>query len=173
MIDRDSAMSEFTHYEPDPYLQSSLQKNGIRKTQARKVILQVMSQSPGHLSVEDIYLLVHEQYPNIGLTTVYRTLNILSQLGLVCRFDFGDGKARFELLDKPGGYQHHHHLVCLSCRNVYDYTDFLEEELELAKKTETSLAQKYNFLITNHIMRFYGFCESCRRARMHKSTRNK
>ena len=86
---------------------------------------------------------------------------MLSRLGLVCKFEFGDGRARFELVDKPLE-NHHHHLVCTSCQRVYDYTDFVDEELELIRKTEKALSNRYNFTIAGHVIQFYGLCDACR-----------
>jgi len=104
---------------------------------------------------------VYPRHPHIGLTTVYRTLDVLSDIGLVYKFDFGDGRARYELAEGPKGINHHHHLVCTSCNRVVDYTDFIDEEVELLKETEKGLSKKYDFRITNHLIQFYGLCGSC------------
>jgi len=134
---------------------------GYRITVPRQIILQVLDESKKHLSAEDIYLQVHQIYPTIGLTTVYRTLELLVKMGLVFKFDFGDGRARYELSQKEGEISHHHHLVCTSCGRVIDYNDFAEEELELIKKTEKELEKKYGFEIKNHTIQFYGLCTKC------------
>ena len=134
---------------------------GYRLTLSREAILEVLAKSGGHLSAEDIYLKVHPKYPNIGLTTVYRTLDILSELGMVYKFDFGDGRARYEFTQGPKGEQHHHHLICTNCKKVIDYTDFIEDEVELLNRTKKGLSEKYNFKITNHLIQFYGLCEKC------------
>ncbi len=134
---------------------------GLRLTLGREAILEVLSKAEGHLSAEDIYLKVHPNYPHIGLTTIYRTLDILSELGMVYKFDFGDGRARFELAEGPKGKCHHHHLICTGCNRVIDYTDFIDDEIELLKRTEQGLSKKYNFKITNHLIQFYGLCEKC------------
>ncbi len=135
---------------------------GYRITVARQSILEILSKTTEHLSAEDIYFAVHKDYPNIGLTTVYRTLELLVQLGLVFKFDFGDGRARYELAEGPKGKLHHHHLVCTKCGQVIDYTDFIDEELELLKRTEKGLFRKHNFEITGHLIQFYGICDKCR-----------
>jgi Fur family ferric uptake transcriptional regulator len=56
---------------------------------------------------------------------------------------------------------HHHHLICTNCGRIIDYTDFVDEELELLKKTEKELTKKYNFEINNHTIQFYGLCDEC------------
>ncbi len=134
---------------------------GYRLTTGREAILEILSNVAGHLSAEDIYIKVHPKYPNIGLTTVYRTLDVLSDLGMVYKFDFGDGRTRYELAEGPKGSHHHHHLVCTNCNRVIDYTDFIDEEVELLNQTEKGLSKKYNFKITNHLIQFYGLCDKC------------
>lgn len=145
-----------------PWWSGKIRGCGYRLTIAREAILDILTRSTEHLSAEDVYLKVHKAYPNIGLTTVYRTLELLVQLGLVFKFDFGDGRARYELSEDPKGARHHHHLVCNSCGRVVDYTDFIDEEIELLNQTEKGLSQKYNFNITNHLIQFYGLCDKCR-----------
>ncbi|MDD5115957.1 MAG: Fur family transcriptional regulator [Candidatus Omnitrophica bacterium] len=134
---------------------------GYRITSGREVILDVLSKSSQHLSAEDIYMKVHTRYPNIGLTTIYRTLDVLSSLGLIFKFDFGDGRARYELAEGPKGVHHHHHLICTRCNRIIDYTDFIDEEVELLNQTEKGLSRKYDFKITNHLIQFYGLCSNC------------
>ena len=134
---------------------------GYRITIPRQIILQVLDESKEHLSAEDIYLKVHNIYPAIGLTTVYRTLDLLVNMGVVSRFDFGDGRGRYELTGGEKEQIHHHHLICTKCGRVIDYTDFVDEELGLLKKTEKELSKKYNFEITNHTIQFYGLCNDC------------
>jgi Fur family ferric uptake transcriptional regulator len=135
---------------------------GYRMTVPRQAVLEVLSDTQEHLSAEEVYLQVHQKYPNVGLTTVYRTLELLEHMGMVQKFDFGDNRARFELCEGPGKPRHHHHLICTNCGRIIDYTDFINDEIELLKKTESGLSKKYNFSIQNHIINFYGLCERCR-----------
>ena len=134
---------------------------GYRITISRQAILDVLGRTSKHLSAEDVYMAVHKTYPNVGLTTVYRTLELLVTMGLVSKFDFGDGRARYELFMGPKGFRHHHHLVCTSCGRVVDYTDFIDEEKELLLRTEQGLSKKYGFKMSNHLIQFYGLCEDC------------
>ena len=138
---------------------------GYRITLGREVILDVLMKAEKHLSAEDIYQKIHSAHPAVGLTTVYRTLELLVNMGLVFKFDFGDGRARYELAEGSKKSHHHHHLVCNDCKRIVDYTDFINEEIELHKKTEKGLSQKYNFDITNHIIQFYGLCDECKKKR--------
>ncbi len=135
--------------------------NGHRLTAPRKAIISILSTTNNHPSVEEIYMDVHKKYPSIGITTVYRTLDLLVNWGLVHKFDFGEGKARYELIDHPNGIGHHHHLICVNCKKIINYTDFISDEIDLFQKLESRLSNKYNFKINNHIVEFYGICEEC------------
>ncbi|PIU83954.1 MAG: ferric uptake regulation protein [Elusimicrobia bacterium CG06_land_8_20_14_3_00_38_11] len=135
---------------------------GYKVTVPREAILEVLSLTDKHLSAEDIYLAVHKKYPAIGLTTVYRTLDILVSIGLIYKFDFGDGRARFELAEDSKGKKHHHHLICTKCGRIIDYTDFIDDEFELLQLVEKGLSKKYNFKISGHLIQFCGLCDKCR-----------
>jgi Fur family ferric uptake transcriptional regulator len=134
---------------------------GYRLTVPRQAILDVLSRSSEHLSAEDIYLTVHKVYPAVGLTTVYRTLDLLVQMGMVFKFDFGDGRSRYELVG--GAKKHHHHLVCTNCGRIIDYSDFIEDEMKLFSKVEEALAKKHNFEINTHQVQFLGRCNNCKK----------
>lgn len=148
-------------WKQQPWWYGRFRGCGYRLTVPREVILGVLSKTSGHLSAEDIYLAVHKVYPAIGLTTIYRTLELLVQMGLVFKFNFGDKRARYELAEGSKGIRHHHHLVCTHCGKVMDYTDFIDEEVELLNQIEKGLSKKFNFKITNHLIQFYGLCEKC------------
>ncbi len=111
--------------------------------------------------MEDIFKKVHEMNPSTGLTTVYRTLDLLEQMGMAQKYIFGDGKARYELAINRKGKGYHHHLVCVKCKTIIDYSDFTNNEIELFKATKTKLLKKYNFKIVNHVTYFYGLCGKC------------
>ena len=138
-----------------------LRSSGNHFTDLRAAVIDILEQSSEHLTAKDIYIKAHGKNPSIGLTTVYRTLELLCGLGYVQKFEFGDGKSRYEMIDDTNK-SHHHHLVCVKCNLIIDYKDFVDEELELIKKTQASLSTKYDFEITNHITRFYGICGNCR-----------
>ncbi|MCK4377311.1 MAG: transcriptional repressor [Actinomycetia bacterium] len=130
-------------------------------TQPREIILDVLSRTKKHLSAEDIYIEVYKIYPGIGLTTIYRTLDILTNMEMVSRYDFGDGRSRYELIsDKKS--EHHHHLICLNCGKIIDYNDYIDEETKLFDKLEKVLSEKHNFKINYHHVGFYGLCDKCK-----------
>ena len=132
-----------------------------RWTVPREAILDLLKRTSRHMSAKDVYTALYRMYPGIGLTTVYRTLDLLVRMGLINKFAFGDGQSRYEFKseDKKG---HHHHVICSECGKIIDYSDFLEDELELVKMTEKRLSEKYNFKVLGHNIEFHGLCEKCR-----------
>jgi Fur family transcriptional regulator, ferric uptake regulator len=142
-------------------LHTKFRERGFRFTVPRRAIYEVMKNTSKHLSAEEIYLKVHQNYPRIGLTTVYRNLEVMERMGVVAKSHFGDGRHRYELIQSSQKPDHHHHLVCTGCKRVIDYDDFVDEEVKLLKKVEQALAQKYSYIISGHIIQFYGLCKAC------------
>jgi Fur family ferric uptake transcriptional regulator len=138
-----------------------LRNHGFKCTPGRELILEVLEFYNEHLSPEEIFLKVQQEHPDIGLTTVYRTLDILVKSGMVIKLDFGDGKSRYELSENFNQKKHHHHLVCNSCGKIIDYSDFMNEEMEYLSKIEKALEKKHNFKIDTHVIQFYGKCLAC------------
>jgi len=145
-----------------------MRSEGYRLTRPRQVILQVLEKASEYLSAEDVYLKVHAVYPHIGLTTVYRTLEFLTARGVVAKFHFGHGRAKFSLSEAYKGIGHYHQLVCTQCSRVINYTEFMGDELKFIKKAEEGLSKKYKFKINDHVIQFTGLCENCRKDRKGK-----
>ena len=146
---------------PGPPWANWLRNMGCRLTIPRQEILRVLSKTKQHLSAEDIYMKVHEKHPAVGLTTVYRTLELLVSSRLVTKFDFGDKRARYELVAERHGGNHHHHLVCVECCEVIDYSDFMAEEIKFLENVEKGLSKKHDFKILDHHIQFVGLCKKC------------
>src|SRR5699024_4418049 len=107
-----------------------------------------------HLSAEEIYLLVKEKAPEIGLATVYRTLELLYELKIVDKINFGDGVSRYDLMIE--GEEHlYHHLVCIECGSVEEIVDDLLEDV--VKIIETD----WGFQVKDHRLTFHGLCKQC------------
>ncbi|MGD9642739.1 MAG: Fur family transcriptional regulator [Elusimicrobiales bacterium] len=135
--------------------------HGRRMTPSRHAVLDALSERGEHLTAEEVFKKAARFCPNIGLATVYRTLELLTELGMVSKFDTGDDKARYEFADPAGTKGHHHHLVCASCRKIVDYKDFIKEETQLLRRAEEGLSKKYGFRISGHVIQFYGLCPDC------------
>jgi Fur family ferric uptake transcriptional regulator len=129
-----------------------LRKNGNKLTHQRHLVLKVMAASHDHLTPEDIYEKLRLEDPRIGRVTVYRTLDLLSNLNLVCKVH-SEGGCRSYMMRRP--IEHHHHLVCSGCGKVVDFTNCSLDE------TEKTLAEKSGFTIKGHLLEFYGLCQNC------------
>lgn len=137
-----------------------LRKKGLKVTTQRVLVLEVLSSCPDkHLTAEEIYELVKVDYPEIGLATVYRTIQLLLELHLIDRINLDDGFVRYEIgdLSENETRHHHHHLICLRCGKVLSFQDDLLEELE--EKIQNTMG----FSVTDHEVKLYGNCEECRR----------
>jgi Fur family ferric uptake transcriptional regulator len=141
-----------------PGLQGRLQKCGYRITAPRQLVMNVLVSTTGHLSAEEIYIHIHKTNPNIGLATVYRTLDLLVRTGSALRLDFGQHKSRYELAVGHAGERGHNHLVCTRCGKVVNYT----EDVAGASADIAVLEKKYNFDIARHQAQFFGLCGKCR-----------
>jgi len=144
-----------------PWLRQRLANAGFRLTLPRQVILDVLGQTPQHLSAEEVFFRVHQFYPGIGLATVYRTLDLLTRVGLVFKFDFGDGRSRYELVT-GAAKQPHHHIICTNCGRIIDFGHSIDEERKLIAALERELSKKHGFKINAHQIHFYGLCKDCR-----------
>ena len=137
-------------------LRGKLYERGYKMTPQRKQILQIFVEHPEHLSAEDVYGILREQDSEIGLATVYRALDLLSELGILVKIDFGDGCARYELNTADPNVHHHHHLICVKCKKV------IEVEEDLLDDLEATISKKSGFQILNHEVKFFGYCKDCR-----------
>ncbi|PYS49159.1 MAG: transcriptional repressor [Acidobacteria bacterium] len=131
-----------------------IQKSGLKHTAQRDLILDVFLRTEKHLSSEDLYRLVQKEDPNIGQTTVYRTLKLLTEAGLAREVRFGDGRTHYEHNYK---HQHHDHMICMECGEIIE---FYSAELEAIQE---AMAAKHRFEVKQHLLRILGVCAKCRR----------
>ncbi len=141
-------------------MRNEFRQRGLRMTVPRQIITNILDEAKDFLSAEDISSRLKEDFPGIGLATVYRTLGLLSEIGVVTRYEFGEGKARYELAEESGE-THHHQIVCEKCFKVIRYSDFSNEECEMHRKIEKSLGKKYGMKIRRHVVQYYGICDEC------------
>lgn len=128
-----------------------LEQQGLRLTRQRRELLEVLRQSPGMLTAEELHRRVAESQPAVSLSTIYRNLDILTEAGLVCKVELGDGFARYELRRTEG---HHHHLVCVRCgrsESIHCPVSGIEETFGARR-----------FQVTGHRFVVYGYCPECR-----------
>lgn len=130
-----------------------LQAKDYKLTPQRQLVVQVLlNNTDKHLSAEEIYHAVKEANPDIGLATVYRTLELLSDLDILQKIDFGDGRCRYEFREQA---HHHHHLICTACGKVEEFGEDLLDALE------EHVARQSGFRVTDHLVKFYGLCRDC------------
>ena len=132
-----------------------LRQRGYKLTPQRRAVIRAIASSHGHLTPGAIYQRVLYEHSDIGLVTVYRTLELLTKLGLICEVHAG-GNNRSYLLRRPS--EHHHHLVCSDCGTVVDFTSCDLSELEQVLSKETG------FMIDGHLLELLGHCQDCQRA---------
>jgi Fur family ferric uptake transcriptional regulator len=135
-----------------PALAERLRRKSRRVTGPRQAILEVLRQHSHPLSNKEIFAALPDR--ECDLATVYRCMHLLESMGMVKRFEFGDGLARFELLNEDDD-GHHHHLVCKRCSGVVEIEECLLE------KIETEIASRNGFKSVTHKLEFFGICPRC------------
>jgi Fur family ferric uptake transcriptional regulator len=121
-------------------------------TRQREIIADIVMTSEEHLSVDAIERQLKERGERVGTATVYRTLDLLRQAGLIKAHDFGEGFRRFEPV---GGPVHHEHLICERCGSV---TEFANQQLE---RMLPIIADEQDFEHRHHRVEIYGICRAC------------
>ncbi len=134
-------------------LKSTLKTTGRRLTGQRQLLLQLIEEHGGHLDAHELYRLASERNPRLSLSTVYRTMNLLRDLGLVNEVHLGEEHHHYEL--RPSSQ--HCHLVCVSCGKV------VEIDCDLVEQLKTSVAEQHDFEITDAQVELIGLCGDCRR----------
>ncbi len=127
----------------------------FKLTPQREATVRVLLENEeDHLSAEDVYLFLKKKVPDIGLATVYRSLELLSELKIIQKVNFGDNVARYEF-STEGTDHHHHHLICLKCGKV----DEIDEDW--LNPIEDKVEEQYKFKIMDHRLIFHGICSEC------------
>ncbi len=141
-------------------MKDKIKNKKYKMTSQRQVILKAFVESPiRHMSAEEVFELVKKMAPDIGLATVYRTLDLFTEMDLLKKLDFDDGCSRYELNDRDNEGHFHHHLICLGCGKVWECQDDLLETLE------SILQKQLHFHTVDHQLKVYGYCEECEKKR--------
>lgn len=140
-------------------IKQKLSNSNFKLTTQRETVLKVLLENNHeHLSADEIYLLVKEKAPDIGLATVYRTLELFNDLNVVEKLYFGDSVTRFELRSEEE-LHNHHHLICVKCGKVQeineDWLGLIEEKVE----------KEFDFEILDHRLIFQGICDECKKSK--------
>jgi len=125
---------------------------GLRVTNQRALILDIIRQGRGHMDADEVYRLAREKQARISLSTVYRTLQTMKKLGLVDEVHFDEDHHHYEV--RPGA--EHHHMVCLNCGRVIEF------KFPLASMIKENVPEAKDFEITAAETRLTGYCGECR-----------
>ena len=119
---------------------------GVKLTDQRKIIAQVMSDSSDHPDVDELYKRVSKIDSKISIATVYRTVKLFEEIGILAKHDFKGGKARYEKLSEG----HHDHLIDIKTGEIIEFVD---EDIE---KLQKKVAEKYGYDLVDHKLELYG-----------------
>lgn len=134
-------------------LQSALRTQGHKITKNRTAILEYLSNQTTPISAEDILEHVTREHQTVNKTTIYREIFFLLEHNFIHEVEFGDGRKRYEIaINRP----HHHHIICINCRQVEDIP--LESEFDHLKSKIQDLT---SYKLTSHMLEFFGFCKNC------------
>ena len=128
-----------------------LSGGGLRVTNQRTLILEIIRQGKGHLDADEVYRRARKKQPNLSLSTVYRTLRMLKELGLIQKVHFDEDHHHYEV-KAP---QEHHHLVCLGCGKVVEF------QYPLYRYVKKNVAEAKGFDIVDTEIRMRGYCSEC------------
>lgn len=132
-----------------------LRANGkLRATPERFAVLDAVLQSQGHFDAENLYYRMITRGIKVSKATVYNTLDLLQDCGLVSKYRFAENTSRYE---KAFGRPHHHHMICLECGDIIE---FVNERLE---KIQDEVCEEKNFLPQSSTLQVFGTCSSCRK----------
>ena len=130
---------------PDRIEQICMEK-GMRMTEQRRVVARVLSLAKDHPDVEELYRRAHEVDPHISIATVYRTVRLFEDAGIIARLDFRDGRSRYE--ETPD--HHHDHLIDMKTGRVLE---FMDEEIEVLQE---KIARRLGYRLVDHRLELYG-----------------
>ena len=138
-------------------IRDRLREDGYKLTTQRLAVLDVISENHDkHLSSEEIYDLLKSKNQDIGIATVYRTLQLFERLDIIQRVNFDDGYNRYEIIMDKDDYQHHH-LICIDCGSI------VEVQSDLLENLEAEIENKNGFKILDHNVKFFGYCKDCQK----------
>jgi len=127
-------------------IESKCKKKGVRLTDQRKLIAKVMSESESHPDVDELHKKVSKLDSKISIATVYRTVKLFEEAGIVAKHDFKGSKSRYEQAPE----EHHDHLIDV---NSGEITEFVNEEIE---KLQKQVAEKLGYKLVDHRLELYG-----------------
>jgi len=145
MLDFKTALSKLRIY---------LRENNLRFTTERVIILEEIFSSTPHFDAEQLFIQIRNKHQHISRATVYRTLDLLSQIGIIKKENLGQGYASYELnLNVP----HHDHMICVECGKVVEFVD------DVIEKRQKEISEKYGMDMIRHQLQIFGRCKEHRK----------
>ncbi|HCO70485.1 Fur family transcriptional regulator [Mesotoga sp.] len=146
-------------------LRAELKKRNQRMTAQREYVLRFFLEAEtDHLSADEVYQKVQGRKFSISKATVYRTIELLVEIGLLRKIIFRDGIVRYEPVKK--GEHHHHHIICVNCGTVVEF------HLDNLEKLEELVKSKTGYTIDDHQLKFYGLCPKCQSTMKNRNNDN-
>lgn len=133
-------------------LRQSIKDRGLKDTAQREGIVRFLAGAKGHWTQEELFEALREREPGIGRATVFRTVKLLEEIGLVTRVTFADGVPRYEYAH---GRPHHDHMICVACGDALEFTSPAIERLQ------ARLAKDRKFEVRWHRHEMFGLCARC------------
>jgi Fur family transcriptional regulator, ferric uptake regulator len=131
-----------------------LRRKGLRMTTPRRVLLERVFAIHDHFDADDLFAELARRNSRVSRATIYRTLELLSEAGLVEKTSFTDNKTYYEY---AYGHDHHDHLICKGCGKIVEFHD------DTIEARQENICRKFGFVIACHSHKIYGFCSDCRR----------
>jgi len=122
-----------------------------RSTEQRQLLLEIIQQAEGHLDADEIYQQAHQKSPSISLSTVYRSLQLFKELGLIEEHQFNGTRRCYETTPRSK----HHHLVCLGCGRIFEF------KCSSAERLKSRISREDGFKVTDAEVRLVGYCPEC------------
>jgi Fur family ferric uptake transcriptional regulator len=129
----------------------ALRHSGYKVTQARRAVIEALAQAPSHKTAPEVIRAVRMQTPSVGRASVYRTLELMTRLGLVQSSTLGGVAVTYVLTPT----KHHHHVVCIDCHKTVEFDECVLRELE------GRLGEELGFQLEGHLLELYGRCPDC------------
>lgn len=157
-LPKSAADEKFIKREPlnEKAFKQMVRAMNLKVTDQRLAILETLHAGRSHVSAQEVYEVVCENFPEIGFATVYRFLRTLTENGFVTEVRMGGLPARYELTPKS----HHDHLTCVACGKICEFENHHIEELQ------SKVAKQFGFQLTSHVLELYGICFDCQKKRV-------
>ncbi len=130
-----------------------IRNKGLRNTPEREQVVNAIFSDHDHFDVDELYVRLRRQNEKISKATIYRTIPLLLESGLIQEAFFEDGHMHYEHIY---GHEHHCHLRCLDCGKIVEFAE------ESVQEVEWKVGERYDFLVTGHKLDVYGYCGKCK-----------